>query len=348
MKTILVRASRAYEVIIGKGLLDHAGELIREIKAPCKAAVFTDDKVGALYLERLNAALESAGFETAVFIFPKGEESKNPRTFFDIVDFLAKNNFHRNDLCIALGGGVVGDVTGFAAGVYMRGIDCVQIPTTLLAAIDSSVGGKTGVNLKEGKNLMGVFHQPLRVIFDTDTLQTLDKDNRLSGFGECMKYAVLEGGRLWELAESGASEENLEEIIGLCVECKKRIVEEDERETGGTRKFLNLGHTLGHAIEKLSDYHIAHGIAVVKGLALIVKACIKNKLLDFREGEKIIRMLTSYGFNLECPYTAEELASVVMMDKKADGESVEFVVVHRIGKCALLKIPANEIVEFIR
>lgn len=348
MKTILIRASRAYDVMIGKGLIEHAGELISEIRTPCKAAIFTDDKVGALYLDKLTVSLEASGFQTSIYIFPRGEESKNPTTFFDIVDFLAKNNFHRSDLCVALGGGVVGDVTGFAAGVYMRGIDCVQIPTTLLAAIDSSVGGKTGVNLEEGKNLMGVFHQPLRVIFDTDTLRTLDEENRLSGLGECMKYAVLDGGRLWELMEDGVNEDNIEEIIGLCVAYKKRIVEKDERETSGIRKFLNLGHTLGHAIEKLSGYRIPHGIAVVKGLALMTKACVKNRLMSEHDGDKILHLLLSSGFDLSCPYTAEDLANEVKMDKKSYGDGVEFVMIHRIGRCALLKVPADKIAEFIR
>jgi len=353
MKTILIRASRAYDVMIGKGLIVSAGELIGEIKSPCKAAIFTDDKVGGLYLDKLTASMEAAGFQTAVYVFPRGEESKTPTTFFDIVDFLAKNNFHRTDLCVALGGGVVGDVVGFASGVYMRGIDCVQIPTTLLAAIDSSVGGKTGVNLQEGKNLMGVFHQPLRVLFDTDTLYTLDHENTLAGFGECLKYAVLEGGRLWELAEDGANEDgankdNMEELIGLCVASKKRIVEKDERETEGMRKLLNLGHTLGHAIEKLSGYTVAHGIAVAKGLALIAKISVKNGLLSVQDGDKIVRLLNAYGFDLTCPYTPEELASVVMMDKKSDGAGVEFVMIYRIGRCALLRVDADKVAEFIR
>ena len=346
MSTITVNASRSYQVVIGEGILHQVGKLVKAIKPLCKAAIVTDDKVANLYLEPVRASLEEQGYAVSVYVFPNGETSKSVTTYIDIVEFLSRSGLHREDLVVALGGGVVGDMAGFAAGTYMRGIDCVQIPTTLLAAVDSSVGGKTGVNLESGKNLLGVFHQPIGVLFDKNTLSTLDQTEMLAGLGECVKYAVLEGGELWDIMNDGITNENIARLVTLSVASKKRIVEADERE-GGIRKLLNLGHTFGHAIETLSAYRVPHGIAVVKGIALMAKACVKRDILCASDYRLIIHLVEQYGFDYSCPYTAEELAKAVVSDKKADKEDIDMVVIRKIGDCARKKVPINKIEEFL-
>ncbi|HOK81657.1 MAG: 3-dehydroquinate synthase [Clostridiales bacterium] len=348
MIRIPINASRSYQVLIERGLLSKAGENIRQVKPACKAAIITDDKVANLYLATVRQSLEKEGFSVCVYIFPNGERSKTAATYLDIIEFLSKNNLKRGDLLVALGGGVTGDIAGFAAGTYLRGIDYVQIPTTLLAAVDSSVGGKTGINLSSGKNLLGMFNQPIAVLFDPDTLATLPEEERLAGLGECVKYAVLEDGELWDIMSLTPDKASIARLVELCVSCKKRIVEEDERETGGARKLLNLGHTFGHAIEKLSGYTVPHGIAVAKGLAIIADACAARGILDTSERDRIIALLKKYGFDLSVRYTAEEMAKAAVWDKKADKTDVDLVIINGIGRCSLLKVPVNKLAEFIK
>lgn len=348
MKKITVNASRSYDVIISEGLLDNICSLIKEVKPVCKAAIIADDKVANLYLGAVSRSLEAEGYGVCAFVFGGGEQGKTPATYIQMAEFLAKNGLHRSDLVVALGGGVTGDMAGFAAGTYMRGIDFVQVPTTLLAAVDSSVGGKTGVNLTYGKNLLGIFNQPLRVLFDPNTLATLPPAEISAGLGECVKYAVLEGGELWEIMSDGVNKDNIARLVELCIASKKRFVEQDERETGGARKLLNLGHTFGHAIEKLSGYTVPHGIAVVQGLQIIVVSCVRNGILEPSEGAKISALIMQYGFDIGCPYTPEQLAESAAMDKKASDGFIDMVIINKIGDCAIRKTAADAVVEFLR
>ena len=276
IKKITVKASGEYDVLIGKGLLSSSGELIKQVVPACKVAVITDDMVDRLYSQIVIKSLESAGFTVVKYVFKHGEKSKNLTTYGEIISFLAQNKLTRTDAVVALGGGVVGDMAGFASATYLRGIKYIQIPTTLLAQIDSSVGGKTAVDLAEGKNLVGAFCQPSMVICDVTALYTLLEPVFNDGMGEVVKYAILDK-NVYNLIEEDSYD--LEKLVCLCVEYKKNIVEQDEFEKG-PRKLLNLGHTLAHGIEKLSDYTITHGKAVALGVVQILKSAKKHGLID--------------------------------------------------------------------
>ena len=264
MHTVTVSASRPYAVHIGGGLLDRAGELLAGATKSRRCAVVTDSAVGPLYGDRVLAALERAGFAPLLFTFPAGERSKNLSTYGQILDFFAKNRLTRSDLAVALGGGVTGDMAGFAAATYQRGVDYVQIPTTFLAASDSSVGGKTAVDLAEGKNLVGAFWQPRLVICDTDTFRTLPGEVFDDGAAETVKHGLIADRDFLRLLMTGDLRERIDDVVRRNVEIKAAVVAEDEFE-GGRRKILNFGHTLGHAIEQLSGFAITHGHAVARG-----------------------------------------------------------------------------------
>ena len=265
MNAVQVKASREYDVLIGAGLLDRCGELIAAVHKPCTAAIITDDTVNALYGERVEASLAAAGYKVVRFVFPHGEENKNLMTFAAAQNFLAENRLSRSDLVVALGGGVVGDLAGFVAATYLRGIRFVQLPTTLLAAVDSSVGGKTAVDLPAGKNLCGCFSQPSLVLCDYETLSTLPEETFAEGCAEVVKYGVLaDEGFFSALEEKGVKGEE-EAVITRCVSIKRDVVCADEFDNGERQK-LNLGHTVGHAIEQNSNFSVSHGAAVAMGM----------------------------------------------------------------------------------
>jgi 3-dehydroquinate synthase len=266
-------AENPYDVVIGPGLLSQIGrELIqRQILEPKAGSVviITDQTVGPLYAERVKDSVEKAGFTTHLLTIPAGESNKSLTQFAYLQSQLAQKKVTRSGLLLALGGGVVGDLVGFVASTYLRGIRFAQLPTTLLAMVDSSVGGKTGVNLPEGKNLVGAFYQPSAVWADMDTLPSLPEREFASGMGEVIKYAAIQSRTLVNRLVSGVrlEDEDLPEIIARCVKVKAGIVEADERETVGKRVLLNFGHTIGHAIEQATDYDVyAHGEAVSLGM----------------------------------------------------------------------------------
>lgn len=343
---INVNAGKPYKVITGKRILCKAGEYIRAEAAPEKAVVVTDDNVAPLYLEEVTRSLEAAGIKAVPYIIAHGEKSKTAGNFVKIINFMADNGLTRKDAAVALGGGVVGDIAGFAAGCYMRGISVIQIPTTLLAAIDSSVGGKTGVDLKAGKNLAGVFHQPALVITDVTLLSTLPEKEVRSGIGEGIKYAVLMGGELFSLLESGLSASNTDRFVELAVGYKSDIVECDEREDG-LRKLLNLGHTFGHAVETLSRYRVSHGEAVVKGLSVAVKIARQRGVLASDEADRIFRLIKKYGFDVDIRYSAGQLIDTIRLDKKAESKNkISFVTVRGIGDCAAESMTFEELAGY--
>ena len=344
MTTIKVNASAKYNVHIGKGLLENAGEIISEVIAPCKAAIISDDKVLPLYGKKVRENLEKSDFSVVEYTFKNGEESKNISTFASILEFLAENKLSRTDVIIALGGGVVGDMAGFCAATFLRGIRFVQIPTTILAACDSSVGGKTAIDLCAGKNLAGAFHQPSAVICDTDTFKTLDARQVSCGFAETIKYGVICDEKLFELLFE--DDNDIENILSVCVGIKRDIVERDEKESGD-RKLLNLGHTLGHAVEKHSDFSLTHGEAVAVGMAMIAK--ISEKLgIGAKVSEKLLRMLEKYGLPCSYDIDADTLFALSSGDKKADGTSITLVLPERIGKCILKKYTLSEYSKILK
>ncbi len=347
MQTIPVNTNPPYGVAIGPGLLKDCGRRLREIIPPCHMAVVTDSIVGPLYLETVTESLKTAGYTVSAYTFPAGEGSKNFTTLSAILEFLAEEHLTRTDCLIALGGGVVGDMAGFAAACYLRGIRCVQMPTTLLSAVDSSVGGKTAIDLKAGKNLAGAFLQPAAVLCDTDCLKTLPPAVFADGAAEAVKTGVLCDETLFALFEDGTLKADPAEVIARCVAYKAGVVERDEREQG-ERKFLNLGHTVGHAIEKCSGYTIPHGHAVAAGLAVIARA---SEALGWAEeplAAWICACLRKNALPVSAEYAPEALAEAALADKKRAGGNITLVIPKKIGLCELKTVPVTELLPVIR
>ena len=346
MKKITVKTSKSYDIIIGTGILDSAGSIISQAVGGQTAAVITDDIVSALYERRLADSLVKSGYRVARYAFPNGESSKNAETYLALLNFLATEKLSRTDVVIALGGGVVGDLAGFAAACYMRGIKFVQIPTTLLSAVDSSVGGKTAVNLAAGKNLAGVFYQPDAVICDVSLLSTLSGEVFTGGCAEVIKYGVIADFALFESLKKPVRN-NLEDVIARCVEIKRDVVVEDEYETGA-RKLLNFGHTVGHAIESLSGYRTSHGHAVAAGMAIETRAAVCMGICKADCLAGLLQMLRLYNLPESTVYDARSLASACLSDKKRDGDTLTMIFPAEIGKCVLKKIPVGELETVIQ
>lgn len=347
MRKVIVSASTEYAILIGRGILAQVGaEIAKRIK-PCKAAVITDTTVEKLYAEQVEKSLAEAGFSTCRFAYPAGEASKNISTLSDILEFLAEEEVTRQDIIVALGGGVAGDMAGFAAAVYQRGIRFVQVPTTFLAAVDSSVGGKTAIDLKAGKNMAGAFYQPHLVLCDVDALETLPAEYFADGIAETLKYGVIGDAELFEKTASGDFRNDLEEIIETCVKMKRDIVMEDEFDNG-VRQLLNLGHTLGHAIEKRSGFSLSHGHAVAIGMHLIAKVAEEKGIAEAGLAEKIRVALVNNDLPVSIDYTAEEITEGVLKDKKRRGGEISFVFPEKVGRCEIVKIPVGEVTELVR
>jgi 3-dehydroquinate synthase len=349
MQTVTVEASKKYDITIGFGFLDRIGECLSDRFDGCKITLVTDSKVDTLYSKTVLSSLSDNGFSVEKFVFPEGEQNKNKDTLFALLEFLAEKRMTRNDLLIALGGGVVGDLTGFAAASFLRGIRFIQIPTTLLACVDSSVGGKTGINLPTGKNLVGAFWQPEAVYCDLDTLKTLDDKTFSDGMAEVIKYGVIADADLFEKVKNGNiryNPEALESVVARCVSIKRDIVNVDERESG-LRRILNFGHTVGHAIEKCSGYCVSHGSAVAVGMVVASRAAYKNGLSETDCTDEIIEALKKNDLPVDCDYSAEKLSAVALSDKKFSMGNVAFVVPEKIGKCKIEKIGSLELISFI-
>lgn len=347
MRSVTVKTSATYEVLIGSGLLQKAGEAVKKVISPCKAAIVTDSTVVHLYEETVRKSLTEAGFSVCTFVFPTGEASKNIHTLSHLLEFLAKEEMTRTDMIVALGGGVTGDLAGFGAAVYLRGISFVQIPTTFLAAIDSSVGGKTAVDLEAGKNLAGAFYQPKLVLCDTDVLQTLPEVVFADGIAEALKYGVLGDAALFEKIAGGNCRQDLEEIIETCVSMKRDVVEEDEFDTG-KRQLLNLGHTFGHAIEQKSHFQMTHGHAVAIGMHLIAKAAEAKGIAEKGTAAAIAKALEQNQLPKETEFSPTEVAEGTLRDKKRRGGTISFVFPKKIGDCEIVKIPVEEVEELAR
>lgn len=336
MRKIEVHASTPYEVVIGSGVSQKLTDYLAAFGRKGKVMIVSDTNVAPLYAESVADELVYHGYEPSIFTFDAGEESKNLKTYADILSFLAEEGFTRSDTLIALGGGVVGDMGGFAAATYMRGIHFINMPTSLLAAIDSSVGGKTAVDLPQGKNLVGAFYQPELVLFDTDFIKTLPYDEIRNGLGEGVKYAVLEGGEIFDILTVGLTSENLEEFIFLAVDAKRRIVEADEKESG-IRKFLNLGHTIAHAVETLTDFVVPHGVAVAYGVRVMARLAYERGELSEGDFYKIEELLLQNDLALELN-PVEELIPYFSADKKRAGNNLTLVTIAGIGDCRLTEI----------
>lgn len=346
MQSIRVDTGRPYTVEIGSGLLDQAGEKIAAVKKAKKVMIFSDDIVFPLYGPRLVASLMSSGFDCTIALYENGEERKRLSTVETLLEQMAAEHFSRSDLVVALGGGVCGDMAGFAAAIYARGIDYVQIPTTLLAAVDSSVGGKTAVDLKGGKNLCGAFHQPILVLCDTDTLNTLNKINIRDGLAEMLKYGVICDNDLFEKVKNYPNED-MDALIARCVEIKRDIVSGDEFDRG-MRQLLNLGHTIGHAIEAASNFTVTHGHGVAAGMAIIARAADKQGFCKYRTAMRIGAALKKCDLPTTADYDAETLYELTLSDKKSDGDYINLIFPREIGHCEIVRTSKEELLDIIR
>ena len=346
MRTVKVTLSTAYEVKIGANLLEGLGAECARVCRAERCAIVSDSHVWPLYGGKAEESLKAAGIEPVHFVFPAGEESKNGSVYLKLLNFLAENSLTRSDCLIALGGGVVGDMTGFAAATYLRGVAYIQVPTTLLAAVDSSVGGKTGIDLPAGKNLCGAFYQPWLVLCDTETLNTLPADVFRDGCAEVIKYGVLYDPELFAcLTEAGMGFDR-EAVIARCVELKRDAVEADEFDTGARMK-LNLGHTIGHSVETQSHFKISHGKSVAIGMAIVSRAGASYGFCDPATRDSIIHILEKFQLPVSCSYSAESLYHAALSDKKRLGSKVNLIIPERIGFCRIVPTPVEALQSFI-
>ena len=343
MKKVRVEASLNYDVLIENGLLCRTGRLIKECTKGNTAVIVSDSNVFPLYGDSLHKALTAEGFTVLSYVFEAGEESKNTDTLVALWEFLAENRVTRSDTLIALGGGVTGDLTGFAAATFLRGISYIIIPTTLLSMVDSSVGGKTAVDLKNGKNLAGAFYQPSLVIIDPETLSTLPENIFNDGMAEVIKYGMI---NTPELLTKLQGNYDISDIIEICVTDKRDIVAVDERDTG-LRQLLNFGHTPAHSIEILSEFTISHGSAVSLGMVMITKAAIRMGLCEKEALDVLISLLGKFSLPVVPVFTPEEITKLALSDKKRTGSTITLVIPERAGSCILKKIPVDSLADFI-
>ena len=347
MKTVTVTASKSYQVHIGSGLMTCLGELCTAVQKPCKVCIVSDSNVWPIYGKAATDSLQRSGYTVIHFTFQAGEGQKNGATFLELMNFCAENQLTRSDMLIALGGGVVGDLTGFAAACYLRGIKYVQVPTSLLAMVDSSVGGKTAIDLPAGKNLAGAFYQPSLVICDLDALNSLPKSVFTDGCAEVIKYGVLYDQSLFaHLEESGLGFQR-EYVISRCICLKRDVVNEDELDTGARQK-LNLGHTIGHGIEAAGNFSVSHGQAVAAGMAIVAKSAVKSGICQQETLDRIVNVLQKFDLPTGTELSADSLSKLALRDKKRAGSHINLIVPVAISNCIIQSTPTEELNAFIQ
>ncbi len=351
---------RAYDIVIGRGLLSSLGSRVAALRPGARTAIVTDETVARHHYAAAEAALKSAGVETSRIVVPVGEGSKNYATFEKVCEAIIAARIERNDLVVALGGGVIGDLAGFAAASTRRGLDFVQVPTTLLAQVDSTVGGQTGFNSAQGKNLVGSFHQPALVVADTALLDTLPKRDFAAGYAEVAKYGLLGDAGFfawleanWQDVFSGGP--GREHAIAVCCRAKAGIVARDERETG-ERALLNLGHTFGHALEAAAGFssRLLHGEAVALGCALAFEFSAKRGLVSTQDSERVVRHLAAVGLPTKIKEVsggvpdADQLMTLISQDKKVKRGKLTFILVRGIGQAFVANdVDAAEVRAFL-
>lgn len=344
--------AKSYQIEIAAGLLDKAGAKIRSVSKAQRAAIISDSNVDALYGECLQKSLEGSGFAVTRIVFPAGEKSKCLAELAKIYDRLAAAGITRSDLVVALGGGVTGDLGGFAAATFLRGVDYVQVPTSLLAQIDSSVGGKVAVDLPAGKNLVGNFYQPKLVLIDTELLRTLPLRFLHDGLAEAIKYGCIRDKALFEKIAAMRDDEellaNIGSIVERCCAIKAEIVEHDEFDTG-ERMVLNFGHTIGHAVEKCCGYtDYTHGEGVGIGMALLTRQTEKLGLTAPGTADAICQVLQKYNLPMDAPYAEADLLEGIGMDKKKSGSSITLIILKEIGSSFLHKTDWQALPDYVK
>jgi len=346
LTTVPVKASREYNIHIGTGLMDKAGDYLRQVTKGDSVMLVCGDIVDGLHADRVTKALEASGYAVTRFVYPHGEQSKTPETYFALLNALADAGLTRSDTIIALGGGVTGDLAGFAAATYQRGICYVQMPTTLLAAVDSSVGGKTAIDLPAGKNLAGAFYQPAMVLCDLEALATLPEDVFIDGCAEVIKYGVIWDEELFESLKGGIKEQ-LEEIIARCVTIKAEVVGKDEFDNG-LRGILNFGHTVGHAVEKCSDFVVSHGSAVAIGMVIVSRAAALAGICDHSVFDRVLSLVRQYGLPTKTNYDTDSLLKAMLSDKKRAGAKISLIIPEQMGKVRIEKMGLEAMDAFLR
>lgn len=345
---------RAYDILIEEGLLGGVGEEIRQRRIAKRFAVVADDLVSGLLGHKLMVSLAAAGLDAVLVTFPRGESSKNLATVAVLASKLAQLGMDRKDGLIALGGGVTGDITGFLAAIYMRGVPFVQIPTTLLSQVDSSVGGKTGVDIPEGKNLVGVFYQPRCVCIDSQVLRTLPEDELLSGLAEVIKYGVIHDADFFAFLEEKRELvlrrdlETLAEVIARCCAIKAEIVAADERESD-LRRILNFGHTIGHAVEGASGYALSHGVSVGMGMVAAAELAACKGLLSRAEADRIRHLISAYGLPVSIPEYLDRnrMKEYLKTDKKTVAGRPFFVLPTAVGKVLITDDVPEDLIDMV-
>jgi len=354
--TVDLGGDRSYKIMIAAGILGGIGRLLETFTSQSRIMLISNPLVFSLYGQQVVEALRSAGLRVSTALMPDGEEYKNMQQVNHMLDEAIAAGLERSSLILALGGGVVGDLAGFTASIYQRGIRYIQVPTTLLAQVDSSVGGKTAVNHSQGKNMIGTFHQPDLVIIDTLTLNTLAEREFLAGLGEVVKYGIIYDRDLFQLLEEkalmlkGGDQETIQEVVYRCVKIKSEIVAQDEKESG-LRMILNLGHTFGHSIEKLGNYKsIKHGEAVAVGTILASLLAQELGLLDHGSVGRIVTLFEKLGIST-ClpPYEPEEIYKGMLNDKKVKDDRLRIVVPRGIGGYEIIDDPdCNMLIKIIK
>lgn len=347
MSTVNVNASKPYDVIIENGIITDTGIRIKSFLQPQKAVIVSDTNVFPLYGNTVSASLTANNIQALHYIIPAGEENKSFHSYQQLLNFLAESCITKDDILIALGGGVVGDLTGFTAATYLRGINYVQIPTSLLAMVDSSVGGKTAINLPSGKNLAGAFYHPALVLCDLQALKSLPEDIFLEGCAEIIKYSILFDEELFNHLNQKGRFFDRGYVIPRCIELKRDVVARDELDFA-ERQLLNLGHTLGHSIEANSNYTIPHGKAVAIGISLITACSVAAGVCEEDLFSEIRGILTKFSLPTTTSYDVNSLAGAALRDKKRGNSALTFILPHAIGKCAIHTYTIEELETFIK
>lgn len=361
--------NRSYDVIIKSSLLDKTGTFISENSGSKKTLIVTDDTVSQLYLDSVKTSLIESHFDIHTCILNSGEEYKNMDSLMYIIHSLSDAKISRSDTIIALGGGVVSDITALAASLFLRGIRLVIIPTTVLSAVDAAVGGKTGINLESGKNRLGSFYQPHLVLISSDTLLSLNSYELENGIAEIIKYAMIDGEYILDLLHKSIQRvtaapnlnfshqnkdliyninlEALTFLLASCLKIKVNFIEKDENDLG-ERQILNLGHTIAHGIEKKSDYSISHGRAVAVGLTYITRAAVQNKLCSKNRLDKLLKELAQYSLPNSCNYSLEELLPIIINDKKRQNDMISLICPINDEKAKIIQIKTKELYIFLK
>lgn len=347
MERIVVNGSTKYDVIIEKGLLAGAGALLREEIGGDKALILTDTNVAALYLGEATETLRDAGYETSSLVMQAGEQTKDLDSYSFVLKVLAEREFSSTDVIVALGGGVVGDLAGFAAATYKRGVPCVQMPTSLLAAVDSSVGGKNAINLPTAKNQVGTIRNPSIVICDPELMLTLSDEAMHDGYAEIIKYGILNGYDIIDELRLAIRLGDYSDVIRTAVKIKRDIVEMDENDSS-FRQYLNLGHMIGHAIEADNDYEISHGAAVAQGLVLEARICALAGYMEMSAYLEICALVEEFGFDISDTYRAENLLPYILRDKRIHNGIIQLLVPEHIGECDMRPIPVDKLAELVK